>query len=322
MVYIPFPREAFDENEDLSTWRAKTSKRDGDWRTLKDFLAGQSQLIPDQSATPKCWYSEMLQGDRYALDVEHFRPKQKASPLDSANLKKLKLKTGFDLEQSTEEGAYPWLKFDYRNYRLVTAMTNRAGAKHVYFPIAKNSNRIATNAFPWETPEFPCFLDPTDPHDASLLLVKPNGEIIPRAPKTQLTDADFENLPKTWHADGFNYMRAEVTILMYNLDHRIFQEGRKKVYDRIVDLMGRLQDCLPDDQDRLVRLKDGFIADLVDAVSPSAPFSLAARCALEAYIPPTHLNIDLKNVLEKIPQQILDRVALEVSKIAINWHKP
>lgn len=322
MVYIPFPSEDFNDDADLAAWRNKANKQPGDWGDLKVFIAKQPRLWPEKHPLPKCWYSELPQGDNYALDVEHFRPKNQASPLNSTQSKKLKQKTGFTLQQADSEGAYPWLEFDYRNYRLVTALTNRAGAKHVYFPIAKGTIRLPVGTLAWATPEYPYFLDPADPHDASLLLVKPNGEIIPRSPKTELTDSDFAELSNSWRSDGFNYMRAEVTILMYRLNERLFQEGRKEVYDNVNDLMSRLQDCLPDDQDRLIRLKDKFIADLVLAVSPSAPFALAARCALEAYLAPANLSNELKDALEGIAHQILDRIKQEVSNKTVAWDKP
>ena len=54
-------------------------------------------------------------------------------------------------------------------------------------------------------------------------------------------------------------------------------------------------------------------------ILPSAPFSLAARCALQAYLPPNHLTDEVKQALESIVRQILDRVETEVNKLVISW---
>lgn len=322
MVFIPFPREEFDDDADLAAWRAKPNKRPGDWSSLKAFLSRQPRLKAELHPLPKCWYSELPQGDPNALDVEHFRPKNRASPLTARQVKTLEQKTGFTLLQAHDMGAYPWLEFDYRNYRLVTALTNRGGAKHIYFPLVQGTPKLSDGAFAWETPEYPYFLDPAAPHDASLLLVKPNGEIIPRTPKTALTEADFSSLPGSWHSDGFNYMRAEVTIQLYRLNDRVFQEGRKEVYDKITGVMERLEYCLPDDDDRRVQLKRGFIHDLTVAISPSAPFALAARSALEAYLAPPGLSPELRDELEGIAVQVLARVLQEASAKQITWDNP
>jgi hypothetical protein len=319
MVYIPFPRQDHNNDDDLAAWRLKTPKQKGDWTALKSFLAKHSRLIPNIHSTPKCWYSELPQGDSFATDVEHFRPKNQASPLTFKQITVLKKKTNFNLRQDNTGGAYSWLEFEYRNYRLVTAITNRGGAKHVYFPIVETTARLAQGRFAWSDAEYPYFLDPSNKHDTTLLLVKPNGEIIPRSPKTEVTDADINNLPHSWNSDGFNFMRAEVTIQLYRLNERVFQEGRKNIYDEANELLKRLQDCLPDDNDRFKRLKNGFIQDLTKMTLPSAPFALAARCALQAYLPPNHLREDVQDALEYIVRQILVKIETEVNKLVVSW---
>ena len=94
MVYIPFPRQDHDDDADLAAWRLRTPKREGDWTALKDFLAKQPRLKPDIHQIPKCWYSELPQGDNVATDVEHFRPKNRAAPLELKQIKVLGKKTG------------------------------------------------------------------------------------------------------------------------------------------------------------------------------------------------------------------------------------
>jgi hypothetical protein len=87
MVYIPFPRQDQDEHLDLKAWREKQNKTKSDWKSLKPFLAEQPRLIKGNDRSPKCWYTELPQGDNYALDVEHFRPKNQALPLKEDTLK-------------------------------------------------------------------------------------------------------------------------------------------------------------------------------------------------------------------------------------------
>ncbi len=195
MVYIPYPRTDLDTHPDLASWRAKANKREGDWKQLKDFLADSARVVAGKHPVTKCWYSELPQGDDFARDVEHFRPKNQASPLTAKQIKDIEQVAGITYEQDASTGRYPWLEFDYRNYRIVSAKTNRGGAKHIYFPVAKNGTRLVAGQFPWVQAEYPYFLDPANKHDASLLFVKPNGEIAPLAPKTALTQADFDDLP-------------------------------------------------------------------------------------------------------------------------------
>lgn len=106
MVYIPFPQTALNDDADLTDWRNKTNKKAGNWTSLKPFLAKQAQVLDGIHPIPKCWYSELPQGDDFALDVEHFRPKNQASPLNKKQLKKVEAETGFVLRQDIAVGAY------------------------------------------------------------------------------------------------------------------------------------------------------------------------------------------------------------------------
>ena len=289
MNYIPFPRTDKDSHLELISWRNKQQKADGDWKALKSFLSDCTKILQSNDALPKCWYSEMPQGDNVALDVEHFRPKDSGNPLNEAKIKQFVNSRSLNFKQDSSIGNYNWLKFDYRNYRLVTAMTNRAGAKHIYFPIAQGTTRLATSQLPWNTVEFPYFLDPTNKHDASLLMVKPNGEITPRTPYTLLSDADYNGLPNTWRNDGFNYLRSIVTIQMFRLDDTIFNQARKKVYDDTTMDLDMLEIAYTENSSVIPIL----VKKLVNLILPSAPFSLAAKSALIAYQPTSNLYINI-----------------------------
>jgi hypothetical protein len=318
MNYIPFPRLDKDSHPDLVAWRSKVPKADGDWKVLKSFLNDCTKILQTNDALSKCWYSEMPQGDDYALDVEHFRPKKSGSPLKIEHIERIEKSGNIIYEQDISTGKYNWLKFDYRNYRLVTAKTNRAGAKHIYFPIAKGTSRLPMGSFPWDTQEFSYFLDPTDKHDTSLLFVKPNGEIAPITPCTILGPTDFAGLPQTWRNDGFNYLRSIVTIKLFRLDNKVFVEARKKVYDDTTRDLKTLEKLFIENPQSTV-IED-LVRDLIYLILPSAPFSLAAKSALIAY-QPDNANLQ-KRDFTKIIDLILKKVETELNSINIDWNRP
>lgn len=321
MVYIPFPRTDLDHHSDLAAWRTKQPKSEGDWKILREFLAEHSRIRQGIHMIPKCWYSELPQGDDYALDVEHFRPKNQARPLSPKQIGRLEKRAGVSFRQDDYNGAnYSWLEFDFRNYRLTTATPNRGGAKHFYFPVVFGTSRLKNGTFPWQQNEYNFCLDPTDPHDANLLMVTPNGKIEPRTPMTPLTDYDLQNLPHSWHSDGFNYIRAWMTIQLYRLEKKNLEQGRKEVYDKINELLERLLLCFETKAD--TRLTDGFIRDITECILPSAPFALSARCALEAYVPPSNMDDNSKDAIAKLPRQILDRVLKETNTCICSWDNP
>jgi hypothetical protein len=126
MNYIPFPRLDLDKHPDLMKWRAKNHKQEGDWKILKSYLHACTQIGNVIQTLPKCWFSELPQGDDYALDVEHFRPKNSGNALSARQVKQIEQYANITIRQSETSAPYEWLTFDYRNYRLVTATTNRA----------------------------------------------------------------------------------------------------------------------------------------------------------------------------------------------------
>jgi hypothetical protein len=261
------------------------------------------------------------QGDEFARDVEHFRPKQQGSPLTTRQVEKIEKLSGVKYLQDTSDGSYPWLEFDYRNYRIVSAITNRGGAKHIYFPIALNTQRLSIGQNPWSQKEYSYFLDPTDRHDASLLFVKPNGEIEPIATKVLLTQDDFDNLPNSWHNDGFNYLRSWVTIVLFRLNDPVFIRARKEVYDKIIRQLDTLVLCI--DSSCISEIKERVIEDIFDASLPSAPFSLAAKSALNAYVPPPNSgNYLIRGIMDKITAMILTKIEQRISGLQIDWSKP
>lgn len=325
MVYITFPRVDLDGHPDLVIWRGKSIDKKK-WKTLKaSFLPSQARHVNNIHAVPKCWFSELPQGDNFVQDVEHFRPKANAKPLDNKGKSQWKStidkKIGFPILQDNSTGAYPWLKFDYRNYRFVTGRTNRGGAKHDYFPIALNSNRLVASQEPWATKEYSFLLDPTNLHDANQLWVLPSGQIRPKAskPMQPVLAADYTNLDVTWQEDKFNYIRAWVTICLYRLEEGVLINGRKEVYNNTLKNLNRLVRF--GIMTNNIPLIKEYVQDIYQAMLPSAPFALAARCALADYSPDVNLQEGLLSLLNKLIARLKDKIqAIEQSPIS--WTNP
>lgn len=317
MVFIPFPRVNLSNYPDLVNWLAKTSFSEGDWTQLKEYLSENSRISSTIHPITKCWYSELAQGDNYSLDVEHFRPKKQASPLTEKQVKELEKLSGIKINQSPYEGEYSWLEFDYRNYRIVSAITNRGGGKHIYFPIVNNTKRLKSGQVPWSTEEYPLLLDPTNKHDASLLFVKPNGEIAPIAPKTVLTDFDYANIKNRWNTDGFNYLRAIVTIKLYRLDNGIFVKGRKEIFDYITRQLETLSLLLQENPKSII--VERLIEDISKYALPSAQFSLAAQSALKSFSVPDGINQALNPLMKVICKKILSTIQEKVDELVVHF---
>lgn len=324
MVYIPYPRLDLDTHIDLEVWRNKNPKKKNDWKMLKKYLDDSGRLKLAVHPMSKCWYSELPQGDKYALDVEHFRPKRTANAIISKHIRAIEKLAGIVFEQENTNGNYRWLEFDYRNYRIVTACTNRSGAKHSYFPIAKGTSRLMLAKFPWGSNnlEYPLLLDPTDRHDAQLLFVKPNGEIAPLAPKTLLTSQDCSDLPSSWRLDGFNYLRAFTTIVLYNLNDPIFVAGRREVYEETTQTISWFTKIV--DAEVMPILKD-VCSEMLEKIGlscfPSAPFALAARCALKAFVVPSNTSAQTKELVDGMITKLLDKIDNAVNGQMIDWTK-
>jgi hypothetical protein len=319
MVLINYPRVDLDTHTGLAAWRAKVRFEEGDWKALKPFLAEQPRFLAGKHRIPKCWYTELPQGDNYALDVEHFRPKASAAPLNLNHVKEIENLTGVKFYQNTTNTPYPWLAFDYRNYRLTSALPNRAGAKHIYFPVALGSSRLVSPQVPWITTEYNLLLDPVDPHDAEQLIVLPSGIIEPKAPKIALTKQEFDNYAANWYGDGFNYLRASVSIILYRLNEKILIEGRKEKYEEMMEDIDVLLDIMSVASETWT---NNYIGRIFKLLLPSAPFSLAARSALDAYVPAASEGDIRKSQFKIIRDTILTALANEVAAKTVDWNRP
>ena len=219
------------------------------WRSFKRHLRGMSY--------GKCWYSEAV-GPQSPYDVDHFRPKSEAQRSDSEK----------------DEG-YPWLAFDWDNFRYAAERSNRLSTdektdevvgKSSWFPLVPGS-LVAC----WDDrcigQEIPMLLDPTKEADVALIDVKSDGMM---EPSQTCTKAGAE--------------RVKASIHFYGLDLPDILDARRQV---MIDLN--------DDIDKLLMLFEGAMEaerandpELIEkhrkAISsrtlPNRPFTLAARAKL------------------------------------------
>jgi len=186
----------------------KKTKYQRIWKDLAPHLA---RLRND-----KCWYSESKNSGS-DKDVEHFRPKNAVA------------------EDPTHEG-YWWLAFDWRNYRYscqwcnqrrVDVLNKTDGGKWDHFPVGISSIRAQQEGDNCDEEEIE-LLDPIDPHDWKLLTFRPDGRPIPT------------KLPGTRE-----YVRAEVSIHLYHLDHKDFVDDRRSLAGTVQRLVQYMETLRP-----------------------------------------------------------------------------
>lgn len=131
------------------------------WRSFTRHLAEMSH--------GKCWYSESYDAQSF-YDVDHFRPKGEA----------------IRAEGDIDEG-YPWLTFDWQNFRYSAQKSNRLSKDEIsgktegkgsWFPLLPESSK-ATWDNRCENDENPVLLDPTSKDDVCLVDVGADGRIVP-----------------------------------------------------------------------------------------------------------------------------------------------
>jgi hypothetical protein len=226
-------------------------KHAGLWGEIKEILR--------QMSHGKCWYSEAPDAVS-DWHVDHFRPKNRAVEQDG-----------------TEHEGYPWLAFDWLNYRLCGSFPNsphtdesgETRGKWDYFPLAKDSRRAC-----WEDrcvgDEKRVLLDPTEKTDPTFITFDETGLPIPSIPSSPVVRE-----------------RVTVTTKILYLDSPRLKEGRQAVWRRcletINDIRGILDLQLKDydakrDQE-LVKLADRLVA----RTQPAEPYSATARACIRAH---------------------------------------
>ncbi len=172
------------------------------WKNIK--------LILTKLFNYKCWYTEAPQQGT-DIDVDHFRPKKRVQET---------------LSSLAPHNGYWWLAFSLENYRISCIVANRrrtdvetgiTGGKADHFPLCEESNRAKTPGCNIEG-EQPILLDPLKATDVQLLQFKPDGEAMPRF-------SEDKNPRK--------YMRADLSIMFYNLNHSDFVRCRIELRDLI-----------------------------------------------------------------------------------------
>ncbi|EAV6135745.1 hypothetical protein E9345_09635 [Salmonella enterica] len=183
--------------------RSEIIKKNQDhWKAVKHVLESLFNY--------KCWYTEAPQQGT-DVDVDHFRPKKRVQET---------------LLTAEPHDGYWWLTFSLQNYRCSCIVANRrrtdvktgvTGGKADHFPLCDEGVRARTPDCDLEE-EQPILLDPLKATDVQLLQFKPDGEAMPRFSKEK-------------HARKF--MRADQSILFYNLNHSDFVRCRIELRDQI-----------------------------------------------------------------------------------------
>ena len=171
----------------------------------KDLASELNALVRSDNQR-KCWYSEIvvLGAD---IDVDHFRPKSNCKGL-SKLFADLETTIWAQIDQTDRLG-YPFLAFDWTNFRLANQHTNQGRkdgsftkGKQDFFPL-KLASPIAAKLADLGNEEI-CLLDPCEKSDAELLIFSNDGKV----------DASYPNT--TW-----DYCRAKVTVEVYHLNFNL-----------------------------------------------------------------------------------------------------
>jgi uncharacterized protein (TIGR02646 family) len=212
----------------------------------------------------KCWYCE-VDTDGMHGDMDHHRPKGKVT-------------------ENPEHPGYWWLAFNWHNFRFscercnsldTDPITKVVGGKQNYFPLVNDdeSCRIQNECDYGELfSEYPLLLDPTEPDDPQLLTFQPDGRPGP-------TNNDEKSIA---------YQRVQGSIKIYNLHHSVSNRSRRKIYNRVRDLVACHQRYIlmleTDYSDLAARAgMKQVLTELRSIVTSSAPYSSAARAYLDMH---------------------------------------
>jgi uncharacterized protein (TIGR02646 family) len=172
-----------------------------DDKSKQAFIAGKSVIwrefkpILEHLSDGKCWYSEARDKVSYWA-VDHYRPKK----------------------------IYPWLAFDWRNFRLCGGKPNRQ--KTDQFPLEDEASR-ASAASPDTRNECPLLLDPVRWGDPELLTFKADGEPTCAIP-----------------ADEISVRRVRETVSALELDSAILCEERREKWRRCETKLKKLRELV------------------------------------------------------------------------------
>lgn len=198
----------------------KTAKERADYLTE---YSEWTRLIPlfEHWSHGKCWYSEAKPRKHGAgFDMDHFRPKSSATDPWNGH---------------RDWKGYPWLAYDWRNFRLACPNTNRPGrdveghgaGKGTVFPLRSPDSPIATCVAELEAEQqHVLVIDPCNAEEVCDLSFNDEGKVT------------CVNCNGEFYSD-----RVKRTVSVYNLDHAGFVEARRDVWRRgnqLVDEIAKL----------------------------------------------------------------------------------
>lgn len=220
------------------------------WTGFKKYLSKMSY--------GKCWYSESPDPQSF-FDVDHFRPKAEAQRD----------------EDGAKDAGYPWLAFDWDNFRYSAGRSNRYSTdeeaeevvgKGSWFPLCQGS-QCATWDNRTVAAERPVLLDPTNVGDMRLVKIGSAGSVEPSG-----------------ICVGTNRERVAKSVKYYGLDLPALKEARLQVMREVQVMLDVLlqtvetANTVPPAADRLPVPQQ---ADLITAKTmPNSPYALAARSRL------------------------------------------
>lgn len=209
--------------------QAFISEKSAIWAELKPVL--------ERLSNGKCWYTEAK--DRVAYwEVDHYRPKK----------------------------LYPWLAFDWRNFRLCGGKPNRR--KTDEFPLEDVSRR-ASAVSPYTNAERPLLLDPVCWGDPQLLTFKADGEPTCGDP-----------------ADEMAVRRVHATVSALGLDSPILCEARSEKWRNCETKIKRLRTIVEANRQRdtidVAVFSRDLCRDISELFSDRSHFTATAKaCASE-----------------------------------------
>lgn len=226
--------------EDVANGTKRISQCNTVWSSLKAIFSSISH--------GKCWYCESRE-DRSDKDVDHFRPKS----------------------------IYPWLAFDWKNYRIACILCNRrrgnenieggTGGKADEFPL--NDGSAHATCMDEISKEVPLLLDPCSPRDVGLLYFLENGYPCPKYKDHELRK-----------------QRVEISIHLYNLNHPEFIERRISLANKLrrwVKTADHLFDQCDCGNNAIDEAFDGLVDNIHSAISEKAEDSTFARIIVREY---------------------------------------
>lgn len=249
---------------------------------LLDWLAlhQEAHLGPNAEDTDggKCWYSEMPIGGKGDREVEHFRPKRALSDFSKTQRDDF-AKYGWwnDIKDFLDMDfpGYDWLAFKPSNYRLSSASVNMQGNKGSIFPILKGTQRLTQGSEAYGS-ECAILLDPTASEDVSCIAITITGEVEPTHDSRPDPNQDFL---AQWEASGMKWLRAAVSIVVYNLNHSNWVQRRKKEYAEAQEDAIDLVEAVKSGNSEFLRVCEKKLRSRCDH---HAAFAGASRTALAA----------------------------------------